>query len=295
MRTITFRLAVLASGVAMMLYLACSKENSSNSNPNVPAGQSRVSVYMTDGPAQFYKVLVDIRQVAVLIDTATKQSDPDDDHEWGDDWMGWHRDEHNKSLIWDTLSIKPGIYDLLRLRNGTDTLLASGNYPNGKILKVRMTLGSDNTLYTDSLTSYPLEVFGPHPYVDINVRRENILSLSSNDFKLWLDFSLQRSIFFWNGTFYLKPYIVAFNDHDAARIQGVVLPEGASPLVEAFNSTDTVYAIPGDEGRYLIRGVKVGTYSVTIFGHHGYNDTTISNIVVDSVATTKVPTITLHQ
>ncbi|HEX4849508.1 MAG TPA: DUF4382 domain-containing protein [Puia sp.] len=295
MRTITFRLAVLASGVAMMLYLACSKDNSSHSNSNIPAGDSRVSIYMTDGPAQFYKVLVDVRQVAVLIDTATTQSDPDDDHEWDDDWWGWHRDEHDKSLVWDTLSVTPGIYDLLKLRNGTDTLLASGNYPSGKILKVRITLGSDNTLYTDSLTSYPLEVFGPHPYFDVNVRKENVFSVSGNEFKLWLDFSLQRSIFFWSGTFYLKPYIIAFNDHSSARIEGLVLPEGASPLVEAFNSTDTVYAVPGVEGGYLIRGVNPGTYSVSIFGHHGFNDTTINNIVVNAGATTKVPTVTLHQ
>jgi len=285
MRTITKWLTAIG-GAGMILFLACNKDNSSGSNPNIPPGKSQVSVYLTDGPVQFYKVLVDIRQVAVKIDTGTKQNDPDDDHEWGDDW---------KNTIWDTLSITPGVYDLLQLRNGVDTLLASGTFPSGKILKVRITLGSDNSIYTDSLTSYPLDVFGPHPYFDINVRREHVFNVSNNDFKLWLDFNLQRSIFFWSGTFYLKPYIIAFNDHSSAKIEGSVLPPGASPLVEAYNDTDTVYAVPGWDGGYKIRAVNPGTYTLNVFGHHGYNDTTVSNIVVSSGATTKAPTITLHK
>ncbi len=294
MKTITKWLGAIL-GCGMIIFLACNKDNSSASNPNIPAGHSQVSIYMTDGPVEFYKVLVDIRQVAVLIDTASKQNDPDDDHQWDDDWWGWHHDKDHNSLIWDTLYITPGVYDLLQLRNGTDTLLGSGTYPNGKILKVRVTLGSDNSLFTDSLTSYPLDVFGPHPYFDINVRKENVFGVSSNDFKLWLDFNLQRSIFFWSGTFYLKPYIVVFNDHTTARIQGVVLPPGASPLVEAFNTTDTVYAVPNGDGSYQIRNVNAGTYSITFFGHHGYTDTTISNIVVNEGDKTKAPTITLHK
>src|SRR5215472_10653208 len=142
---------------AIILFFACNKENSSNSNPNIPPGKSQVSIYLMDGPVQFYKVLVDIRQVAVLIDTATQQKDPDDSHQWDDDWCGWHRNQSDKSVIWDTLSITPGVYDLLQLRNGTDSLLGSGTYPTGKILKVRITLGSDNTIFTDSLTSYPMD------------------------------------------------------------------------------------------------------------------------------------------
>jgi len=295
MKTTTKWLAALCGVATVILFFACSKENSSNSNSNIPPGKSQVSVYLMDGPLQFAKVLVDIRQVAVLIDTATTQNAPDDQREWDDDWCGWHRTQNDKSVIWDTLSITPGVYDLLQLRNGTDSLLGSGTYPTGKILKIRITLGSDNSIFTDSATSYPLVVFGPHPYFDINVQRENVASISNNEFKIWLDFNLQRSIFFWSGTFYLKPYVVAFNDHTAARIQGLVLPPGASPLIEAFNATDTVYAVPGPGGNYLIRGVNAGTYTVTIYGHHGYNDTTIDNIVVNAGATTKVPTVTLHK
>jgi hypothetical protein len=295
MKTVTKLLATGSALTALLLFFACNKNNSSGSNSNIPPGKSQVSVFMMDGPIQFTKVLIDIRQVVVEIDTGSKQTDADEDDQWDDNFFGRHHDQSDKSVIWDTLSITPGVYDLLQLRNGTDTLLASGQFPSGKILKVKITLGSDNTIYTDSTTHYPLEVFGPNPYFTVNVRRENVSSVSSNDFKLWLDFNLSRSIFFWSGQFLLKPYITVFNDVVSAKIQGRVLPEGASPLVTAFGTSDTLYAIPNDDGKYLFRGVAAGTYSINFKGHDGYVDTTISNIVVDSMKLVQVPTITLHK
>jgi hypothetical protein len=294
MKTRTKWLASGIGAVALFLFFACSKNNSGNSN--IPAGKSQVSIYMMDDPIQFTKVLIDIRQVAVLVDTSSKQSDADEDDEWGDDFCGRHGDRDHKTLIWDTLKITPGVYDLLQLRNGTDTLLGAGLFTSGKILKIKITLGSDNKVYTDSTTSYPLEVFGPNPYFTINVRRENLSNVSNNDFKLWLDFNLSRSIFFWNGEFLLKPYITIFNDVVMARLKGQALPRMEVALVTAYNAKDTLYAIPSwDDGDYLIRNVPAGTYSINFKGRDGYKDTTISGIVVDSMKTTTAPTITLHK
>src|SRR6266581_3988341 len=138
MKTVTKWLAIGSILSAPVVFLACNKNNSSGSNPNIPAGKSQVSVYMMDDPIQFTKVLIDIRQVVVEIDTATKQTEADEDDQWDDNFWGRHHDEGNKSVIWDTLSITPGVYDLLKLRNGADTLLALGQFPSGKILKVKI-------------------------------------------------------------------------------------------------------------------------------------------------------------
>ena len=252
---------------------------------------------MMDDPIQYTKVLIDIRRVTVLVDTGAKQTDSDRDDQWDDSYCGWHRTKENSSVIWDTLNITPGVYDLLQLRNGTDTLLANGLIPNGKILKVKITLGSDNTVYTDSVTHYPLEVFGTSPSFTINVRRVDVNAASSNDFQLWLDFNLQRSIFFWNGAFLLKPYIVVFNDQVQARIKGQALPLRKVALITAVsNNNDTLYAIPNwFDGDYLIRNAPAGTYSINFKGRDGYKDTTITNISVTAGQTTKAPTVTLHQ
>lgn len=302
MKTVTKRLmtpkrvvGALAGVAAVLVFFACNKSNSSNSNPNIPKGQSQVSMYMMDGPINFYKVLVDIRQVAVEIDTATTQSSSDEDDQWDDNYCGYHRTTSNKSVIWDTLSITPGVYNLLDLRNGTDTLLASGLYPTGKILKIRITLGSDNTVYTDSTTYSPLEVFGSNPYFTINVSRTNVDNVSNNDFKIWLDFNLAKSIYFWSGTYYLKPYFEVFNDMMSSKVKGTVLPPGAGELVMGVNGTDTIYAIPFWSGNYQFRNVTAGTWSFTFKGMNGYQDTTISSITVDSTKTVTLPTITLHK
>jgi hypothetical protein len=295
MKTATTWLLTASGVTAVLLFFACSKNSSSNSNPNIPKGQSQVSLYMMDGPIDFDSVLIDIRQVVVEVDTGTTQNAADQSNQWDAGYCGFGRSASNKSVIWDTLSITPGIYNLLALRNGTDTLLASGLYPTGKILKIQITLGSDNSVYIDSTTSYPLEIFGPNPYFTINVSRTNVDNVTNNQFKLWLDFNLSRSIFFWNGEFLLQPYFTVFNDMMSAKVQGQVLPHGADALVMGISGTDTVYAIPFWSGQYQFRNVPTGNWSFTFKGTTGYSDTTISGIAVDSMKTVNLPTITLHK
>src|SRR6185437_7113256 len=111
MKTVTKWLAAVSGAAAILLFFACNKSNSSNSNPNIPKGQSQVSLYMMDGPMAFTKVLIDIRQVTVEIDTASKQNDADEDDEWDNNFCGRHRTQANSSIIWDTLDIKPGVYN----------------------------------------------------------------------------------------------------------------------------------------------------------------------------------------
>ncbi len=295
MKTISSWLTAAAGIIAVFFFLACNKTGSAKSNSSIPAGQSQLSVYMMDGPIQADSVLLDITRVRVEIDTATTQGTSDNPDQWDDNYCGWDRGPSNKSLIWDTLSITPGVYNLLALRNGADTLLSSGLITAGKIIKIEVTLGSSNKVYTDSTTSYPLVIFGPNNYFTINVSRTSVDDVSNNEFKLWLDFNLSRSIIFWNGEFYLDPYFTVFNDNVMAKIQGTVLPYGAGALVTAISGSDTLYAIPFRTGRYQFRNAPAGTYSISFTGASGYSDTTINNIVVDSAKTTNVPTITLHK
>ena len=77
------------------------------------------------------------------------------DHRWHDRDCDDGRDT---SVIWQDLQIRPGVYDLLTLRNGTDTLLASGTIPEGKIKRIKITLGTNNSLVKDSV-SYPLNLW----------------------------------------------------------------------------------------------------------------------------------------
>jgi hypothetical protein len=284
-----------ASGilVSCILFMACNKENSGSSgNAGNVSGKSQLSVYMMDDPVPFTQVLIDIKQVAIKIDTAAKQADADNNNQWNDNYRGCR---NGNSTIWDTLPVTPGIYDLLKLRNGTDTLLASGFIASGKVLQVRITLGTDNTVYTDSVTSYPLNIIGPSNAFDLDVRREDISVVSNTQFKLWFDFNLSKSIFFFNGKYWLRPQLQPFNDLTMPKLEGRVLPQGASGFVEVYNQSDTLYALPWIGGYYQVRGISAGTYSVYFKGWHGYQDTTITNITVGSSGLTTLPTVTLHK
>ncbi len=281
-----------ATGICMgcIFFMACNKDNSAGSPGSSSTPQ--LSVYMMDDPVPFTQVLIDIKQVAVKIDTAAHSGDADDNHQWNDDYRGCR---NGNSAIWDTLSVTPGVYDLLKLRNGTDTLLASSFIAMGKVLQVRITLGNNNSVYTDSTTHYPLNIIGPSSSFDLNVRREDISVISNTQLTIWFDFNLAKSIFLLNNKYWLRPALKPFNDITRPRLAGRVLPEGAAGFVTVYNSADTLYALPWFGGYYEVRGVSAGTYSIYVKGSHGYKDSTLSNITVGSSGLTKAPTITLHK
>ncbi len=289
-------LAVVA--IAAIVLYACSKNESASMA--VPPGQQHVSLYLTDGPGFFDKVLIDIRSVKVLVDTCSKSNGNDDDDK--DEHGNGHHDgddDHDKAdscVIWQTLAITPGVYDLLSLRNGADTLLANGLIPKGKIKKIQLTLGPNNSLVKDSVT-YPLKLFpGMQSTITIKVKGGDWDEYATDRFRLWLDFDATRSVIkVRDGVFYLRPVILFFTVKATGSLEGRVLPREAFPVISVFNATDTAYALPWGNGEFRVRGLKAGSYSVFINASNGYKDTTITNVAIQQGKETDLPTITLHK
>jgi len=270
-------------------FYACKKEVSSVSD--IPPGNTKFSVYLTDGPLDFQKVLIDIQQIAVKLDTCRRNHDDDHDQPGCDD----DHDQHNSNCeIWDTLNIRPGVYDLLKLRNGLDTLLASGFILNGKIERIKFTLGNNNSVQADSIV-YPLQLINNQHFVYVNIKREHLDSLSSNNFQLYLDFDLAHSIRYINGQYWLKPVLKPFGTHSSGEIEGKIRPVHSFGMIKAFNATDTAFAMPENEGEFKIRGLKEGSYSLFIDGINGYKDSTITNISVTRNRETQLGILQLHQ
>ena len=288
------------------LFYACQKDGflSPVAGGSIPAGQAKLSIFLTDGPLDFQKVLVDIQSIDVKVDTCHHFGDPDDDntghHDDGDHHDGDHgNDDHHDSAshcdVWTALQIHPGVYDLLKLRNGVDTLLASSFVPQGKIIQVKITLGPKDSIMADSITR-PLKIRDNQNFVLINIRNEHLDSIAPNNFQLVLDFDLGKSIRFENGIYWLKPVLKAFSPKNTGEIEGKVRPEDSFGMIKAFNSTDTAFALPDyDEGEFKIRGLKEGTYSVFVDGINGYQDTTISNVKVKKGKETDLGKIILHK
>jgi hypothetical protein len=121
-------IAVLLSGV--FIFISCAKDSSSENNKST----STLHVRLTDAPTHFDEINVDIREVKVKFSDDTTGNDG-----------------------WVTLLTYPGIYDLLALQNGVDTLLATGAFPTQIIKEIRFILGPNNTI-VDAGVVYPLTI-----------------------------------------------------------------------------------------------------------------------------------------
>jgi len=273
---------VVATGAT--IFFACSKEKS-NDNSTVPAGKQALSLYLTDGPTDYFdKVLIDIKSVKVLVDTCDKSRSRR---------VNW--DSTKKCTIWDSLSVAPGVYDLLTLRNGIDTLLGSGTVTDGTIRKIVITLGTNNSIVKDSI-SYPLNLLNNQTTITIKLYGHEWDNFSNGHYRLWLDFDCGRSVIrLRNGEFYLAPFIRAFIIKESGAIKGVIKPGDSHSIVTVYNAKDTAYALPWHEGQFKVRGLDSGTYSVFVNGGNGYQDTTINNVSVTVGKETDIGTITLHK
>lgn len=290
MKTVSgFYTCLLVLFSASLLVISCQKETSGNTD--IPQGQTRYAVYLTDDPTDFDNVFVDIRKVEVKLDTCRSNDDDDRERPGCDD----DRDSADVNChVWQTLNINAGVYDLLQLRNGMDTLLASGLALNGKIERIKITLGTNNSVVVDSVT-YPLQLVNNQDFVFVNIKKDNLDAVTPNNLQFFLDFSLSHSIRYFNGAYWLKPVIKPFGRNSTGEIEGKIRPVHAHGLIKAYNATDTFYARSWQEGKFKIRGLRPGTYAVFIDGTNGYRDTTITGIEVNRRDDTDLGTIQLHQ
>lgn len=286
---------LLLASLSIIIY-ACSKNKSDE--PVIPDGQQRVNLMLTDDPGLFDQVFLDIRKVEVMVDTCASDRSSDDDR-WDDHnrcwWWEDRRGKDDDCKVWDSLSIRAGVYDVLALRNGLDTSLATGNVRAGKITRIRITLGSNNSLVKDSV-SYPLRSVNGQVKIVINVRHDEWDEVTPDNLQLWLDFDVQRSIIQVNrGQFVLKPVIHVWTVRQTGSVSGRVLPRDAQSVITVYNSADSMYALPGRDGEFKIRGLKAGSYSVFVNAGNGYRDTTVTDVTVERGREAKLPTITLKK
>lgn len=290
-------IAAALVGLVFTLFNACTKNAADSGAPG--QNQNKLNVYLTDGPGFFDDALIDVKSVAVKIDTSAawwpKHKKGDDDgikamlHMWS------NHDNHDQGAFWDTLAIAPGIYDVLDFANGADTMLANVNIPKGRILAFRITLGDNNSVVKDSV-SYPVHLMPGWDNIYVRVTGVNFEALASNHFRIWLDFDAGRSIVrVHDGQFYLRPVIRAFAVSNTGGVKGMIHPADAFAVVSVLNDSDTSYAIPGHGGMFMVRGLDEGSYSVYVNASNGYQDTTITGVSVKAGQTVDLGAIRLHK
>ncbi len=264
MKTI-LKIAIPVAAILMLLLLGCKKENSGNK------GKQKIQVFLTDNPVNFQAVNINIQKVEVKIEV---------------DSGGVERE------FWESLQIRPGMYNILNFRNGVDTLLAQGFVTTGEIKKLRITLGAGNSVVVDNVT-YPLTLKKPEVIIDI----DDISEINASEFKIHIDFDACGSIIrINNNQFELQPRIRTFDDDHDGRIEGRVLPKEAKAIVSVTANGQTLIALPDeDDGEFKIRGIKAGVVNLVINATaNGYRDTVIQNINVGN-REVKLGTIALRK
>jgi hypothetical protein len=193
------------------------------------------------------------------------------------------------------------VYNVLRFRNGIDTLFATGTLPNARLSKIKLILGTQNSVMKNGQSS-TLRVKDDDREVIVNVEADDFEITSSGAVLFWVDFDAGNSIQVDNSGsgnnngYRLRSHIRLFTRMQSGRIEGKILPRTADPIVKVIIGNDTATAIPRlDDGEFKMVGLQPGTYQVLIDGQNGYRDTLINNVIVRRNEDTHLPTIVLRQ
>ena len=223
-----FRKILFASfiGLLFMQFTSCDSEKDND--------KAHLTVRMTDAPANYDAVMVDVKSVEITGNGGTNVM----------------------------LNTNAGIYNLLDYSNGLDTLIASGDLEAGSVSQIRLILGINNSVMVNGVV-YPLST----PSAE-----QSGLKLQINqtfepgvDYIILLDFDANQSVVSTgNGAYKLKPVIRTINAAVTGSIKGRVSPVSENVVVTATSNGVSYSSVTNANGLFLISGLPSGTYSVTV-------------------------------
>jgi Domain of unknown function (DUF4382) len=289
MKAIRIRFRELTAFFICLFFLACQKSEHSSEGK----GLSSVHIFLTDDPSLVFEhVFLDISKVEIKVEDEDESRHESEHHDEAED-----EDHHGgTSGGWMPVATHPGIYDILRFRNGLDTLFGTASFDAIKGLhKVRVTLGSGNSVVFNGITS-PLTIHNNDNIIVINIDESAVAVNSGSLTSFWIDIDAGRSIRQHNNEFELKPNVKVFSREKSASIEGRVLPADASVVVMAINGSDTASAKPEREGEFKFIGLKPGTYTLIYHATaNNYVDVMVNQVVVSGTEDLHVPDQILHQ
>jgi hypothetical protein len=174
MKKNALKFSILLTALAVILFVSCSKDENKDT--------STLQIQLTDGPTYLREVNVDIREVKVKFS-----------------------DDSSNTNGWVTMQTYAGVYNLLGLQNGVDTLLASAPFPQDVVKEIRLILGPNNSIRDTFGVVYPLTIpSGSESGLKIKINKKLAASLET----ILIDFDAALSIFqTGTGEYKLKPVL----------------------------------------------------------------------------------------
>jgi len=239
--------------IAGMIISACSTNDT---------GMGTLKVSLTDAPALYDEVNIEITQVLVK---NSEGEEPEGDNEED----GWY------AIMNDSITV-----NLLDYQNGAVLDLGETELEVGRYNQIRLILGDNNTVVIDgetyALTTPSAQQSGYKLNVNADIEE-------GQTYDLVIDFDASQSIVVTgNGKYNLKPVLRTVDLENQGSLSGTVLPLEAAPYVYAIMDQDTMSTQPDEEGNFRIVGLEEGSYNVWIEPtNESYADSLIQNIEIE--------------
>lgn len=211
--------------LSVLLIPACNKDDNN---------QAHLSVRMTDAPANYDAVMVDVQGVEVI--------------------------GAGGAVV--MLNANKGIYNLLDFTNGMDTLIASGDLDAGTISQIRLILGTENSVMVDGVVYHLSTPSAEQSGLKLQIHQTFVAGVSYN---ILLDFDASQSIVLTgNGEYKLKPVIRTIEAAITGSIKGQISPISLGTLVTATSNGVSYSTVANVNGYFMLAGLPAGAYTITV-------------------------------
>lgn len=265
-----FKKITFALVTVLFLMLSCDVSDDSSTE------NGTLRVYLTDAPADYEAVWIDIEEVRIHRNGNEDIEDEDDG--------------------WIAISDEPMKVNLLDLTNGEFEVLGETELEAGNYSQIRLILGDENEIVKDGMTHALTTPSAQQSGLKININAE---IEGGQVYTLLLDFDASRSVVEAgkSGMFILKPVLRVVELENTGAIAGNIQPAEALPWIYAVAGEDTVAGTKADgEGDFLIVGLLSDSYQLSVEASEGdYSSLQIPNVEVTAPDTTEVEPIILEE
>jgi hypothetical protein len=232
---------------------------------NSKTNQTQLNVKMTDAIGDYDAIVLNIKEINVLTSNGNT-----------------------------VLLVGNKAFDILKFRNGRDTLIASETVPSGRLQEVRLVLENTGNYLIKGGVRYDLTTpSGQSSGIKLKVQEELLDGVA---YTLLLDFDAAKSIVSTgNGKYILKPVIRAIPNAVSGAITGTVTPIASYPKIYAINGLDTLGTVIDATGKFYFNGVIEGSYKVEFETSAPYINKTVNGVSVVKGSVTNMGTVTIAQ
>lgn len=209
-----------------------------------------LNVRLTDAPATYEAVYIDIQEVQLNIGSAQQEE-------------------------WQTISTQSIRPDLLKLNNGADSLIGTAELETGTYNQLRFILGTNNEVIIDGESRVLTVPGGEQTGYKVNLNAGISEDLSTTKV---IDFDVARSIAVTgNGQYILNPVLKVFDPGQTGRISGQLVPQGIPALVSVKIGNEVISTTYAEaDGAFLLNGLNANVYKLLIEpASQQYADTTL--------------------